>query len=74
MMAGESPSQPLERIVIVGGGTAGWMAAIYLNRYVKRLNAKVILVESPTIGTIGVGEATIPSIVEFVRSLNLDEK
>jgi len=67
-------SGPIERLVIVGGGTAGWMAAIYLNRYMRRLNGKVVLVESPTLGTIGVGEATIPSLVNFVRLLNLDEK
>jgi tryptophan halogenase len=67
-------SRRLERIVIVGGGSAGWMAAIYLNRYMRRMNGKVVLVESPTLGTIGVGEATIPSLVNFVRQLNLDEK
>jgi tryptophan 7-halogenase len=64
----------IRRVVIVGGGTAGWMAAIYLNRYMRRMNGKVVLVESPTVGTIGVGEATIPSLVNFVRLLNLDEK
>jgi tryptophan halogenase len=65
--------RPLERVIIVGGGTAGWMTAAYLNRYLTRLRAKVILVESPTLGTIGVGEATIPSLVHFVRLMNLDE-
>jgi tryptophan halogenase len=67
------PRRPLERVVIVGGGTAGWMAAAYLNRYLRRLGAKVVLVESPTLGTIGVGEATIPSLVHFVRLMKLDE-
>ena len=66
-MTGPAPQapqrRPLERVVIVGGGTAGWMAAAYLNRYLRRLNTKVVLVESPTLGTIGVGEATIPSLV-----------
>lgn len=63
----------IRNVVIVGGGTAGWMAAVYLNRYMRRMDAKVVLVESPTLGTIGVGEATIPSLVNFVRLLNLDE-
>ena len=49
------------------------MAAAYLNRYLTRLKAKVVLVESPTLGTIGVGEATIPSLVHFIRLMNLDE-
>ena len=64
----------IARIIIVGGGTAGWMAAIYLNRFMRRMNGKVVLVESPMLGSIGVGEATIPSLVNFVRLLQLDEK
>jgi tryptophan halogenase len=71
--AGERSSR-IERVVVVGGGTAGWMAAIYLNRYMRKMNGKVVLVEPPTLETIGVGEATIPSLVNFVRLLNLDEK
>jgi tryptophan halogenase len=67
-------SNRIRRLVIVGGGTAGWMAAIYLNRFMRRMNGRVVLVESPTIGTIGVGEATIPTLVRFIRLLNLDEK
>ncbi len=69
----DNQAQRCERLVIVGGGTAGWMAAIYLNRYLRASNRSVVLVESPTIGTIGVGEATIPTLVHMIKGLKLDE-
>ena len=50
------------------------MAAIYMNRYLRRGGCSMTLVESADIGTIGVGEATVPSIVQFVRLLGLDER
>ncbi len=55
---------PVRNIVIVGGGTAGWMAAAYLTRALNASGAQVdiTLVASADIGTIGVGEGTVPSI------------
>jgi len=74
MSSFDASSGRIERLVIVGGGTAGWMSAIYLNRVMREYKAQVVLVESPTLGTIGVGEATIPSLVHFFRGLKIDER
>lgn len=63
---------PVRSVVIVGGGTAGWMAAAALSRLV-RTGVSVTLVESDAIATVGVGEATIPPIRNFNGLLGIDE-
>jgi tryptophan halogenase len=60
------------RIVVAGGGTAGWMAAAAISRVMGRA-VEVALVESDAIGTIGVGESTIPPLITFNRLLGINE-
>jgi len=61
------------RIVIAGGGTAGWLAAAILTRQLGAL-ATVTLVESEEIGTVGVGESTIPTVRSFHALVGIDEQ
>lgn len=61
----------MKHILVVGGGSAGWMTAAYL---VSKTNCKVTLVESETVPIIGVGESTVPSFVDFVHSVGLTEE
>ncbi|PZU10970.1 tryptophan halogenase family protein [Sphingomonas sp.] len=78
--AESAPSQPasgnraIRSIVIVGGGTAGWMAATMLVRRLEKQPVRITVVESSEISTVGVGEATVPGIRDFFREIGVTEQ
>jgi len=71
-MTGQNQKAKIANVVIVGGGTAGWMSAALFSKLFARHYA-ITLVESEEIGIIGVGEATIPAIKNFNNLLGINE-
>ncbi|HTU65009.1 MAG TPA: tryptophan halogenase family protein [Steroidobacteraceae bacterium] len=69
----ESAPRAVKKVVIAGGGTAGWVAAMALSKYFGTV-LDITLIESEEIGTIGVGESTVPPIVGFHRVMGIDER
>ncbi|MEW4449437.1 tryptophan halogenase family protein [Qipengyuania sp. JC766] len=72
-MSDNVTAKRIERVAIVGGGTAGWMAAAAMSKFFDDGRRTITLVESDAIGTVGVGEATIPPIRNFNAMLDIPE-
>ncbi|WJG07888.1 tryptophan halogenase family protein [Aliiglaciecola sp. LCG003] len=74
MTTSENPHTVEKSIVILGGGTAGWMAANLLQHHLAQHGFKISLVESPDIGIIGVGEGSTPQMKQFFNTLGISEQ
>ena len=76
MVKEQQNSHQINNIVILGGGTAGWLSANYLNKALNNSqpgSCQITLIESSDIGTVGVGEATIPTILDTFKFLGISE-
>jgi tryptophan halogenase len=69
----EGQHRPVRRVVIAGGGSAGWMAAAAISKTLGKV-LDITLIESDEISTVGVGEATIPTMVTFHKLLEINEQ
>jgi tryptophan halogenase len=71
-------NRPISHVTIVGGGTAGWMAATLLSRIHRQADGSpglaVSVIESPTIASVGVGEATVPAMPRTLQQLGISEQ
>lgn len=71
ILYGVSPTfNKMKKIIVLGGGTAGWLTALFINK--KFPNFSITLIEGDTVGTIGVGEGTTPHIINFLKDINID--
>ncbi|MBV8666412.1 MAG: tryptophan 7-halogenase [Burkholderiaceae bacterium] len=66
-------SATIKKIVIVGGGTAGWMTAMYMADALIKKGVEVWLLESPMVDIIGVGEGSTPPLQKFFEAMNIEE-
>ncbi len=66
--------KPLKKIIIVGGGTSGWISAAMLASHLKNDLCQIEVVEPNESGALGIGESTIPPFVGLIQKLGIDEQ
>ena len=60
----------VKEITVIGGGTAGWLSALYIQHLIP--NSKVTVIESSDIGILGAGEGTTPHFITFLKEININ--